>query len=144
MVDDFLKREGLLIAVCTLLIYASIYFFERGYCLELNIPLDCIEISIPTIANDFLNLYLFLLPVGFTSMAIMLSAEDNQHKWWYRFASLLCGILYMLFLFHFSENTIIEFIICVILGLGYPCLISFKTFYKKGDSRLKNIITQYH
>ncbi|WP_039029562.1 hypothetical protein [Leclercia adecarboxylata] len=137
MLERFLKKEGLVIAVGTLIIYATTYFFERGYCSALNIPFDYIEISIPTIVNDFINFYALLLPLAFTSIAIMLRAEENSNKGWYALAPFLCGLVFSALLFYFVEKTIQSALLCLFMGGLYFVLITFKSGFKEDDTTLR-------
>ncbi|ENJ4907161.1 hypothetical protein AB1L33_004887 [Klebsiella pneumoniae] len=55
---SFLKKETLLLSLITFLIYASVYFYERGVAYALHIPFDFIIINITTISDDFISFYL--------------------------------------------------------------------------------------
>lgn len=77
MLQKLLRKEGLAVAAGTMLLYTSVYFFERGYCTRLNIPLDYIEITIPTIANDVMYCLIFIFPVAIISLTIMITGERN-------------------------------------------------------------------
>lgn len=99
MLEKLLRKEGLAVAAGTMLIYTSVYFFERGYCTRLNIPLDYIEISIPTIANDLMYCFIFIFMIATSSMVIMITAEKKGFKGLYSLApfllldSLFCCII---------------------------------------------------
>lgn len=138
MFERFLKKEGFVIAAGTLIIYAATYFFERGYCSALKIPFDYIEISIPTIVNDFINFYVILLPLVFTTIAIMLRAEENLNKGWHALAPLICGLVYSALLFYFVEKTIQSALLCLFMGGLYFVLITFKSSFKENDTQLRN------
>lgn len=43
MLKRLLNKEGLAIAAGTMLLYTSVYFFERGYCIRLNILLATLK-----------------------------------------------------------------------------------------------------
>lgn len=137
MIERFLKREGLVIAIGTMMIYAAVYFFERGYCSALNIPLDYIEISIPTVANDLLYLYLFIFPVAITSMSIMAKAEDKNNKGLYALAPLSCWLVYSVVLFFYVEKTLQSAFMCWFLGGLVFCLVRYKDDFKEGDSPIR-------
>ncbi|KTH84926.1 hypothetical protein ASV15_20060 [Enterobacter hormaechei subsp. steigerwaltii] len=137
MFERFLKKEGFVIAVSTLIIYAATYFYERGYCSALNIPFDYIEISIPTIVNDFIIFFVLLLPVAYITIAIMLRAEKNSNKGSYALASLLCGLVYSVLLFYFVEKTIQSALLCLFMGGLYFVLITFKSSFKEDDTPLR-------
>lgn len=100
MLERLLRREGLAIAAGTMLLYTSVYFFERGYCTRLNIPLDYIEISIPTIANDVMYCLLFIFPVAVISLAIMIAGERNEFKGRFALSHFYCWLVYTSVLFY--------------------------------------------
>lgn len=137
MFERIIKKDGLTIAIGTIVIYAATYFFERGYCSALKIPLDYIQITIPTIVNDFISFYLFLVPVSFTTIAIMFQAEKNEHKGWYSLSPLLCGLLYAALLFCFVEKTFQAALLCLFMGGLYFGLITFRDSLNNNDSPLK-------
>lgn len=137
MFERIMKKDGFVIAIGTMVIYAATYFFERGFCSELGIPLDYIQITIPTIANDFIYFYLFLLPIGFISIAIMLRAEDKANKKWHSLAPLLCGLVYAVLLFYYVEKTLQSAFFCLFMGGLYFVLITFRTGFNDDDSPLK-------
>lgn len=116
MLKRLLSKEGLAIAAGTMLLYTSVYFFERGYCTRLNIPLDYIEISIPTIANDVLYCLLFILPTAVISMAIMITGERNGFKGLYALSSFYCGLVYAIILFFLMEHTLKSAVMSSFLG----------------------------
>ena len=138
MFERFMKKEGFAIAIGTMVLYAATYFFERGYCLEFGIPLDYIQITIPTIANDFIYFYLFLLPIAFISISIMLRAEDKTNKNRHALAPLLCGLAYAALLFYHVEKTVQSAFFCLFMGGLYFVLITFKSSFKNSDSPLKH------
>lgn len=138
MFERIMKKDGIVIAIGTMVIYAATYFFERGYCSKLGIPLDYIQITIPTIANDFIYFYLFLLPIGFMSIAIMLRAEDKSNKKWHSLAPLLCGLVYAALLFYYVEKTLQSAFFCLFMGGLYFVLINYRTSFNDNDSRLKS------
>ncbi|EIL1426956.1 TPA: hypothetical protein O7M03_000466 [Escherichia coli] len=138
MFEQFMKKEGFVIAIGTMVLYAATYFFERGYCLELGIPLDYIQITIPTIANDFIYFYLFLLPIAFISTSIILRAEDKTNKKLHSIAQLLCGLIYAVLLFYYVEKTLQSAFFCLLMGGLYSVLISSRTDFKTSDSPLKH------
>jgi hypothetical protein len=105
MLEKLLRKEGLAVAAGTMLIYTSVYFFERGYCSRLNIPLDYIEISIPTIANDLMYCFVFTLLIAISSMVIMITAEKKGFKGFYSLAPFYCWIVYSAVLFYSMEHT---------------------------------------
>ncbi|TKJ82862.1 hypothetical protein [Erwinia persicina] len=105
MLERLLKREGLAIAAGTMLLYTSVYFFERGYCTHLNIPLDYIEISIPTIANDVMYSLFLIFPIAVISMVIMIAGERNEYKGRYAFSPFYCWLVYTVVFFYFMEHT---------------------------------------
>lgn len=105
MLEKLLRKEGLAVAAGTMLIYTSVYFFERGYCTRLNIPLDYIEISIPTIANDLMYCLIFIFMIATSSMVIMITAEKKGFKGLYSLAPFYCWIVYSAVLFYFMEHT---------------------------------------
>lgn len=105
MLEKLLRREGLAIAVGTMLLYTAVYFFERGYCTRLNIPLDYIEISIPTIANDIMYSLFLMFPIAVISMAIMIAGERNEYKGRYAFSPFYCWLVYTVVFFYFMEHT---------------------------------------
>lgn len=80
MIKYLFGKEGLLIAVLTFLLYAAVYFFERGVAIELGIPLDLITISVSTISDDFISFYLFLLPFITVSSALELWGRKEKGK----------------------------------------------------------------
>lgn len=137
MFERFMKKEGFVIAIGTMILYAATYFFERGYCLELGIPLDYIQITIPTIANDFIYFCLFLLPIAFISISIMLRAEDKDNKSWHALAPLLCGLVYAALLFYYVDKTVQSAFFCLFMGGLYFALINFRTSFNDNDSPLK-------
>ncbi|CAH6385620.1 hypothetical protein [Pantoea agglomerans] len=137
MIEKFLKREGLVIAIGTMMIYAAVYFFERGYCSALNIPLDYIEISIPTIASDLSHLYLFIVPVAVISMAIMAKAEEKKNKGLYTLAPLSCWLVYSVVLFFYGDKTLESAVICLFFGGLVFWVVRFRDDFKEGDSPLR-------
>lgn len=105
MLEKLLQKEGLVIAAGTMLLYTSVYFFERGYCSRLNIPIDYIDISIPTIANDVLYLVMFFFPIVVTSLAIMAAGERHEFKGIYALSRFYCGVVYSVVIFYYMEHT---------------------------------------
>lgn len=105
MLERLLRREGLAIAAGTMLLYTSVYFFERGYCTRLKIPLDYIEISIPTIANDVMYCLIFIFPVAVISLAIMIAGGKNEFKGRYALSPFYCWLVYTAVFFYFMEHT---------------------------------------
>lgn len=116
MLKRLLSKEGLAIAAGTMLLYTSVYFFERGYCTHLNIPLDYIEITIPTIANDVTYCLIFIFPIAVISMAIMITGERNGFKGLYALSSFYCGLAYAIILFFLMEHTLKSAVMSFFLG----------------------------
>lgn len=116
MLERFLRREGLTIAAGTMLLYTSVYFFERGYCTRLKIPLDYIDISIPTIANDIMYSFFLIFPIVVISMAFMIAGEKNEYKGRHAFASFYCWLTYTAVLFYFMEHTWSNAVASIFLG----------------------------
>lgn len=105
MLEKLLRKEGLAVAAGTMLLYTSVYFFERGYCTRLNIPLDYIEISIPTIANDVMYCLIFIFPVTVISLIIIITGERKKFKGFHALSPFYCGLAYSAILFYFMEYT---------------------------------------
>ncbi|MBS0883217.1 hypothetical protein JK231_21735 [Pantoea sp. JGM49] len=105
MLQKLLRKEGLAVAAGTMLLYTSVYFFERGYCTRLNIPLDYIEISIPTIANDVMYCLIFIFPVAAITLTIMITGERKQFKGFHALSPFYCWLAYAAVLFYFMEHT---------------------------------------
>lgn len=105
MLQKLLRKEGLAVAAGTMLLYTSVYFFERGYCTRLNIPLDYIEITIPTIANDVMYCLIFIFPVAIISLTIMITGERKKFKGFHALAPFYCWLTYSAVLFYFMEHT---------------------------------------
>lgn len=105
MLERLLRREGLAIAAGTMLLYTSVYFFERGYCTRLNIPRDYIEISIPTIANDVMYCLFFIFPVAVISLAIMITGERKEFKGPFALSPFYCWLVYSALFFYFMEHS---------------------------------------
>jgi hypothetical protein len=80
MYNYVLKKESLFVAGLTAALYAAVYFYERGGATELNIPLDLITLSIPTISNDIMEICLFSFPLLTISTALLMWAKDNKKK----------------------------------------------------------------
>ncbi|MCU2360313.1 hypothetical protein N8Q21_03540 [Enterobacter hormaechei subsp. xiangfangensis] len=72
MLKSLLGKEGLIVAIITASIYASVYFFERGSAAALNIPLDLISINISTISNDSFLFYIFFFPIAIISSSLII------------------------------------------------------------------------
>lgn len=116
MLEKLLSREGLAIAVGTVLLYTSVYFFERGYCIRLNIPLDYIEISIPTIANDVMYCLIFIFPVAVISWSIMIVGERNKFRGRFALSPFYCWLVYSAVFFYFMEHSWINAFVSFFLG----------------------------
>ncbi|MCC7622731.1 hypothetical protein, partial [Klebsiella variicola] len=80
MYNYLLKKESLFVAGLTAVLYAAVYFYERGVASELSIPLDLITLSIPTISNDIMEICLFSFPLLTISTALLIWAKDNKQK----------------------------------------------------------------
>jgi hypothetical protein len=80
MYNYILKKESIFVAGLTAALYAAVYFYERGGASELNIPLDLITLSIPTISNDIMKICLFSFPLLTISTALLIWAKDNKQK----------------------------------------------------------------
>ncbi|WP_312730812.1 hypothetical protein [Atlantibacter hermannii] len=137
MFERIIKKDGLVIAIGTIVIYAATYFLERGYCSALGIPLDYIQITIPTIVNDFISFYLFLVPMSVITIVIMLQAERNENKGWHSLSHLLCGFFYAALMFCFVEKTFQSAFLCLFMGGLYFVLITFRDNLNNDDSPLK-------
>lgn len=138
MFEKFIKREGLIIAAGTMMLYASVYFFERGFCARLNIPLEFIDITIPTACSDLMAFYLFIFPVVITSVALMIYAEKNRNKGLHALAPLWCGLVYAIVLFLYLEKKFSDAVISLFMGLIFFSLIIYKNNYRENDSALQS------
>jgi|GEM_PF-3426817 len=132
MLVKLLRKDGLAVAVGTMLLYTATYFFERGYCLRLNIPFDYIEITIPTIANVILNSIILVMPIALISLAIMQTGKKQEFRGMYALSPLYCGFLYTCVMFFVMEHTWSNFLVSAFLGgLFFLQLISSR--YKQND-----------
>lgn len=138
MLVRVLKKDALLIAAGTMVLYASVYFFERGYCTRLNIPLDYIEISIPTISNDVMYFYLFILPIIIMTLGLMSAGKKHEFKGRYALSSPACGLLYSLFLFYFMEKSLSSAFASFCLGAFYFGLVEDISDYVFMPRKQKN------
>lgn len=124
MLGKLLRKEGLLVAAGTMLLYTAVYFFERGYCTRLNIPLDYIQISIPTIANDVMYFIIFILPIVLPSLAIMSKGKKYDFKGKHALSPFYCWLVYTAVLFYFMEHTWENAALSLFLGGLYFYLIT--------------------
>ncbi|AYP25818.1 hypothetical protein [Pantoea agglomerans] len=129
MLVKLLRKDGLAVAVGTVLLYTAAYFFERGYCSRLNIPLDYIEITIPTIANVILNCIFLIMPTALISLLIMQTGKEHEFRGGYALTPLYCGFIFTGALFLFLEHTWRNFFVSAFLGALY--------FYQLVPSRFK-------
>ncbi|ASN18179.1 hypothetical protein B7764_23865 (plasmid) [Pantoea ananatis] len=116
MLVKLLRKDGLAVAVGTMLLYTSVYFFERGYCSRLNIPLDYIQITIPTLTNDILNCMVFFIPTALISLSMMLTAKKHEFKGLYGLFPLWCWFVYTGITFYIMEHTLGNFLFSAFLG----------------------------
>lgn len=119
MLVKLLRKDGLAVAVGTVLLYTAAYFFERGYCSRLNIPLDYIEITIPTIANVILNCIFLIMPTALISLFIMQTGKEHEFRGRYALSPLYCGFLFTGVLFFCLEHTWRNFLVSAFLGALY-------------------------
>ncbi|WP_336717888.1 hypothetical protein [Pantoea ananatis] len=139
MLVKLLRKEGLAVAVGTMLLYAAAYFFERGYCSRLNIPLDYIEITIPTIANVILNCIFFIIPTAFTSLLIMQTGKKHEFKGKYALSPLYCGFFFTVVLFFCLEHTWRNFLVSAFLGVLFFYLLIPSRFKLSAKDSSKEI-----
>ncbi|WP_337072371.1 hypothetical protein [Aeromonas veronii] len=102
MIKNVFEREGLLIAILTFMLYAAVYFYERGVAIALNIPLDAISINVAIISDDFIGFYLFLLPVMSISICLLLWGKGSKLKQSISFLGVIT--IYMFALYYMSEK----------------------------------------
>lgn len=138
MLGILLRKDGLAIAGGTMLLYTSVYFFERGYCSQLNIPLDYIEITIPTIVNDVLNSIFFILIIALTSLGIMSNGKRNGFRGRHAFAPAYCWLVYTGITFFFMEHTWANLFISTFLGGIYFMQFLPVTYIAKGNENSIN------
>jgi len=136
MLGTLLRKDGLAIAGGTMLLYTSVYFFERGYCSQLNIPLDYIEITIPTIVNDVLNSIFFILIITLTSLGIMSKGKKNGFRGWHAFAPAYCWLVYTCITFFIMEHTWVNLFLSTFLGGIYFLQFMPATYIAKGNENL--------
>lgn len=132
MLGTLLRKDGLAIAGGTMLLYTSVYFFERGFCSQLNIPLDYIEITIPTIVNDVLNSIFFILIIALTSLGIMSNGKRNGFRGMHAFAPAYCWLVYTGITFFIMEHTWVNLFISTFLGGIYFMQFLPITYIAKG------------
>lgn len=140
MLQKLLRKEGLAVAAGTILLYTSVYFFERGYCSRLNIPLDYIEISIPTIDNDVMYCLIYIFPIATITLTIMITGERHKFKGFYALSPLYCGLAFAAVLFYFMEHTWGNAMVSIFLGALYFNQI---TPPEKTDEPLTRLSRQY-
>ncbi|OWY74351.1 hypothetical protein [Pantoea sp. AMG 501] len=116
MLVKLLRKDGLAVAVGTMLLYAAAYFFERGYCSRLSIPPDYIEITIPTIANVILSCIFLIMPLALISLLIMQKGIEHEFKGMYALSPLYCGFIFTGVLFFLLEHTWRNFLFSAFLG----------------------------
>lgn len=138
MLGTLLRKDGLTIAGGTMLLYTSVYFFERGFCAQLNIPLDYIEITIPTMVNDILNSIFFILIISLTSLGIMTNGKKNGFRGRYALAPFYCWLVYTGITFFIMEHTWVDLFISTFLGGIYYLQFLPVTYLARGN---KNLIT---
>lgn len=80
MYKYLVKKESLLVAGSTAALYAAVYFYERGAASEMNIPLDLITVSIPTISNDIMEIFIFIMPLLIISASLVKWAGKSKKK----------------------------------------------------------------
>lgn len=136
MLGTLLRKDGLAIAGGTMLLYTSVYFFERGFCAQLNIPLDYIEITIPTIVNDVLNSIFFILIITLTSLGIMSKGKKNGFRGWHAFAPAYCWLVYTGITFFIMEHTWANLFLSTFLGGIYFLQFMPATYIAKGNENL--------
>ncbi|PQK83349.1 hypothetical protein [Pantoea ananatis] len=132
MLVKLLRKDGLAVAVGTMLLYAAAYFFERGYCSRLNIPFDYIEITVPTIANVILNSLILIMPIALISLMIMQTGKKHEFRGRYALSPLYCGFLYTGVLFFVMEHTLDNFLVSAFIG-GLFFLQLIPSRYKQSD-----------
>lgn len=136
MLGTLLRKDGLAIAAGTMLLYTSVYFFERGFCAQLNIPLDYIEITIPTMVNDVLNSIFFILIISLTSLGIMKNGKKNGFRGRYALAPFYCGLVYTGITFFIMEHTWVNLFISTFLGGIYYLQFLPSTYLARGNENL--------
>lgn len=136
MLGTLLRKDGLAIAGGTMLLYTSVYFFERGFCAQLNIPLDYIEITIPTIVNDVLNSIVFIFIIALTSLGIMSKGKKNGFIGWHAFAPAYCWLVYSGTTFFIMEHTWVNLFISTLLGGIYFLQFMPAIYIGKGKENL--------
>lgn len=102
MIKNIFEREGLLIAILTFMLYAAVYFYERGVAIALNIPLDAISINVAIISDDFIGFYIFLLPVILISACLLLWGKGSKFKQSISFLGVI--ITYIFSLYYMGER----------------------------------------
>lgn len=116
MLKTFFKKETLLVALITACMYTTVYFFERGVATALNIPLDLITITLPTIANDILLFFMFIFPViiiTFLIFKILAKKKVGQYK---SKAAFFSGIIYTCMLLPYLDLGVGTIILSIFFG----------------------------